>query len=342
MAGGAGTRFWPMSTEEKPKQFIDVLHQGRTLLQMTYDRALSMVSPDQIWVMTHAKYHHLVRSQLPDLPESNIMLEPQRKNTAPAIAYAAYKLKSVDEQAIMVVLSSDHVIMKDKSFINCIEEGVLHVSQNDSIVTLGIKPTEPHTGYGYIQFEDSDSTAKRVLRFVEKPNATTAVTYLRSGDYLWNAGIFIWSIEKVIHELTMHAGDICDIFRAFSASIGSSNESKALMIAFDQCRSESIDYAIMEKADRIYTIPADIGWSDLGTWGSLYSMTKDGEAKNSLSFGPQVVIEDICHSVIRLPQDKKAIIKGLDGYVVAWEEDGLLIYPIKEEQQIKQSLQKLK
>jgi len=342
MAGGAGTRFWPMSTEEKPKQFIDVLNVGRTLLQMTYDRALQLVPSTHIWIMTNAKYYNLVQAQLPELSKNNILLEPQRKNTAPAIAYAAVKLRAVNEQAIMVVLSSDHVIQKEKEFLACLNIGVNQVVDKDAIVTLGIQPTQPHTGYGYIQFEKSDEEAKKVLRFVEKPNAPTAAGYISEGNYLWNAGIFIWRCSKVLKELSSHAKDIFEIFDTFGQSIGSPEENTALMVAFDQCRSESIDYAVMEKAEMVYTVPADIGWSDLGTWGSLHEMIREDSANhNTIHAGNQAVIEEVKDTIIRLPENRKAMIRGLDGFIVAWEEEGLLIYPLKEEQFIKQSLQKL-
>ena len=341
MAGGAGTRFWPMSVEEKPKQFIDVLGNGRSLLQMTYDRALALVPSSQIWIMTHAKYQDEVSSQLPDLNVSNILLEPERKNTAPAIAYACIKLMARDPESVMVLLSSDHVILKEEAFKNDLQTGIDCVEAHDAIFTLGIQPTEPHTGYGYIQFDAGEESVKKVKRFVEKPALPQAKEYYLSGDYLWNAGIFIWHTKRIWEELRNHSAGIFEAFKKVQDHISTSNESRAVEDAFKETPSESIDYAVMEKVVGIYTKPSDIGWSDLGTWGSLYGLIEKNEDGNAFSFDNNLILENVQNSLIKLPKGQNAIIRGLDGFVVAWQDGGLLIYPIIEEQSIKRSLKSL-
>ncbi len=342
MAGGAGTRFWPMSTEEMPKQFIDVLDVGKSLLQLTYDRAIRLTSPDRIWIMTHEKYQSIVVSQLPDIKAENILLEPARRNTAPAIAYAANKIIAKDKDGIMVMLSSDHVILKEDAFVSDTQSGIQHVHSHNSIFTLGIQPTKPHTGYGYIQYEKASDSIKPVLRFVEKPGHDTAKAYLESGDYLWNAGIFIWKASRVMEDLKAHAPEIYQAFQPLSEAIGKPEEHDAVSKAFAITPSQSIDYAIMEHADDICTKPSDIGWSDLGTWGALYDMKRQGTKDNIVSPGAMIVMEDCENCLIRIPEGKQAIVKSLNHYVVAWQEGGLLIYPIQDEQKLKSSLSQLK
>lgn len=341
MAGGAGTRFWPMSTEEKPKQFIDVLDVGRSLIQLTYDRAIQLTSPDRIWIMTHQKYKHIVQDQLKDIPERNILLEPERKNTAPAIAFAAMKVKSEDKDGIMVMLSSDHIILKEAAFLADINAGVEHVAKHDCIFTLGIQPTKPHTGYGYIQFETGNPAIKPVKRFVEKPAYETAKEYINSGDYLWNAGIFIWKATRVLEDLKQYSRPIYDAFAPLETAISTADEARVIKKAFNDTPSESIDYAVMEHARDIFTRPSDIGWSDLGTWGSLYEMKSKNGIQNITTVSADIVAENCTNCLIRIPAGKQAIVKSLSGYVVAWQDGGLLIYPLKDEQQLKGSLKKL-
>lgn len=341
MAGGAGTRFWPMSIEEKPKQFIDVLGTGRSLLQMTYDRALALVPPSQIWIMTHAKYLDEVSRQLPELDVSNILLEPERKNTAPAIAYACIKLMDRDPESVMVLLSSDHVILKEEAFKSDLQTGIDYVEAHDAIFTLGIQPTEPHTGYGYIQYESGADPIKKVKRFVEKPALPQAKEYYLSGEYLWNAGIFIWQTRRIWEELRRHSVGIFEAFDQVRVHISTTHEADAVKNAFEITPSESIDYAVMEKVSGIYTKPSEIGWSDLGTWGSLYGLIEKRENGNAFSSSSNLILENVQNSLIKLPDGQQAIIRGLDGFVVAWQDGGLLIYPISEEQSIKSSLKSL-
>ena len=341
MAGGAGTRFWPMSTEHTPKQFIDVLGVGHSLLQMTYNRALQITSPDNIWILTHEKYNQIVLDQLPSHPVGQIILEPLRKNTAPAIALAALKLHHRDPESIMVMLSSDHVILKEQTFAEDILTGVAHVEQHDSIVTLGIKPNRPHTGYGYIQFAESSDSLKPVYRFVEKPEEQLARQFVESGEYLWNAGIFIWSATRILRELNQHAKDIYNTFAQVTPYIDTAQETERIMQAFELTRSESIDFAVMEHLKDIYTKPSDIGWSDLGTWGALHELLDKDEDGNNVQQSSSIILEECKSSVVRIPINKKAIVKGLEGFVVAWEEEGLLIYPLEREQELKGSLGKL-
>ncbi len=274
MAGGVGSRLWPLSSEEKPKQFVDVLSCGRSLLQMTMDRLKGIVPPGNVWVVTGKKYGALVREQLPELPEGNILLEPMRRSTAPCIAYASWKIKSRDPRAIVVVTPSDHSIRDVKAYRQAINDAMDMASEGDAIVTLGIEPTHPCTAYGYIRVDRSSPSARHerifaVDSFHEKPDEETAKEMLREGGYVWNAGIFVWNVGTIVNALRIYAPDIDEQFEPLLKVYGTAAEQNRVDKAFENSPSISIDYAVMEKAEEIYCLPANCGWSDLGSWDSL-------------------------------------------------------------------------
>ncbi len=340
MAGGVGSRFWPMSTTERPKQFIDVLGVGRTLIQLTCDRFAGIVSPENIWIVTNKNYADIVAEQLPDVPKGNILLEPCRRNTAPCIAYVSWKIKSIDKKANIVVTPSDHIVMNVQEFQRVIKQSMDFTAESDAIVTLGMKPTRPETGYGYIQADLSFSSSRnkeifRVDSFREKPDLATAEQYIKNPSYFWNAGIFIWRVETIVNALRVYAPAINSIFEDMLAIYGSEKEQEMIDKMFPECESISIDYAVMEKAEEIFVCPADFGWSDLGTWGSLLMQTKKDLYGNAI-IGENVSVFDTKDCIIHTTDEKKVVIQGLDGFIVAEKDDSLLICKLSEEQRIKQ------
>ena len=340
MAGGVGSRFWPMSTEEKPKQFIDVLGVGRSLLQLTLDRFESICSPSHVWVVTNKRYFDLVKEQLPEVPESNILCEPCRRNTAPCIAYVSWRIKSVDPHANIVVTPSDHLVTNPQEFRNIITQCLKFTSESDSIVTLGIKPTRPETGYGYIQADLASSSARnkgiyRVDAFHEKPNLETAKEYIKDQSYLWNSGIFIWSLSTIVNAFRVYQPTMSKFFESLMPVYGTPDEQKIIDERYAECENISVDYAIMEKAEEIFVRPSDFGWSDLGTWGSLLTQTKTDLYGNGV-IGQNVALYDSHNCIVHTTQEKKVVIQGLDGYIVAEQNGTLLICKLSEEQRIKQ------
>ena len=274
MAGGVGSRFWPMSTNMRPKQFIDVLGTGKTLLQLTVERLGNMVPAENIWVVTNRDYVDIVREQLPDMPQENILCEPCRRNTAPCIAYVSWRIKSKDPKANIVVTPSDHIVMNVQEFQRVIKECMAFTAESDAIVTLGMKPTRPETGYGYIQADLSTSSLRnksifRVDSFREKPDLETAQQYIKKNNYFWNAGIFIWNVSTIVNAFRIYQPRLAKIFESMLPVYGTAEEQAVIDEKFPQCENISVDYAIMEKAEEIFVCPADFGWSDLGTWGSL-------------------------------------------------------------------------
>lgn len=340
MAGGVGSRFWPMSTVEKPKQFIDVLGVGRTLLQLTFDRFEGICPPENVWVVTNAKYKDVVSSQLPEIPASNILLEPCRRNTAPCIAYVSWRIKAQDPKANIVVTPSDHIVTNAAEFRRVITQCLAFTEDSDAVVTLGMKPTRPETGYGYIQADLSFSSPRnkeiyRVDSFKEKPDLETAQKYIKSKSFYWNAGIFIWSVSTIVNAFRVYQPAINNIFEPLLPIYGTPQEQIEIDKHFPECESISVDYAIMEQAEEIFVCPADFGWSDLGTWGSLLGQTKHDINGNSI-IGPNVAVFDTNNSIIHTLGEKKVVVQGLDGYIVAENEDKLLICKLDEEQRIKQ------
>ena len=340
MAGGVGSRFWPMSTEEKPKQFIDVLGVGRSLLHLTLDRFESICPPENVWIVTNKRYFDIVKEQLPEVPASNILCEPCRRNTAPCIAYVSWRIKSVDPHANIVVTPSDHLVTNPVEFRKIITQCLQFTSESDSIVTLGIKPTRPETGYGYIQADLASSSARnkgiyRVDQFHEKPNLATAKEYIKDQSYLWNSGIFIWSLSTIVNAFRVYQPSMSRLFDSLKDVYGTPEEQKVIDERYAECENISVDYAIMEKAEEIFVRPSDFGWSDLGTWGSLLTQTKTDLYGNGV-IGQNVALYDSHNCIVHTTQEKKVVIQGLDGYIVAEQNDTLLICKLSEEQRIKQ------
>lgn len=339
MAGGIGSRFWPKSTENSPKQFIDILGVGKSLLQLTVDRFTSDFELSQIYILTNVRYYELVKSQLPGLPLQNILIEPSRNNTAPCIAYAGYKIWKEDPESIMVVVPSDHVILKEEVYKSIVKKGILFAFEHDAIVTLGIKPSRPDTGYGYIEYEKGLSSGiYKVASFKEKPPENLAQEYLDQGNFLWNAGMFIWKAQQLKEELERFAPDVAEIFEKGLDILNTEEESAYISVNYPKCPNISIDYAVLEKSKKVYTIPADIGWSDLGTWGSLHEILEKDDLGNS---GRKKVIRDCRNTTIHIEDGKQVIVRGLDNFIVVDEPSALLIYPKEHEQEIKEDVQRL-
>jgi len=338
MAGGVGSRFWPKSRNHFPKQFIDILGLGKSLLQLTYERFTNICDPSQIFILSNEHYKDLVLSQLPALTEDQVLLEPSRNNTAPCIAYASYKILKANRDANIVVAPSDHLILKEEEFLNKVQQALNFSAENVALLTLGIQPTRPDTGYGYIQYNDAQLNThgvRKVVAFKEKPSLAKAQEYLESGEYLWNAGIFIWSAKAIQQAFAKYAPEIDQLFASGNAAYNTSAEQDFIKQYYPTSPNISIDYAILEKAENVYTLPADIGWSDLGTWASLHAVADKDENANALDC-TEINIQQTHNCIIQLPKGKAAVIKGLDNYIVVDDGNVLLIYPKSDEQEIKQ------
>jgi mannose-1-phosphate guanylyltransferase len=339
MAGGVGSRFWPMSKTNKPKQFLDVLGAGHTLLQSTCNRFLHVCKPENIFVVTSEQYKELVFEQLPYIPQENILLEPSRRNTAPCVAYASYKIHQLNPDAVTVVAPSDHLISKEDVFLKAVKSCYAKARSEDCLLTIGIKPTRPDTGYGYIQFVESpeqekDKRIKKVKTFTEKPNPEMAQFFVDSGDFLWNSGIFIWSTKSIIHAMEKHEPELAGIFREGKEHYNTPAEYDFIQKAYISCKNISIDYAVMEKARNVYVRASIIGWSDLGTWGSLYEHIRQDDGHNA-TVGKNVMLYDTKNCIVHVPKDKLVLIQGLEDYIVVESEGVLLICKKQDEQQIR-------
>lgn len=336
MCGGVGSRFWPYSREDRPKQFIDFLGTGRSLLQMSYDRILSLVPASNVIVVTNAKYSALIREQLPDVIESNILLEPARRNTAPCIAWAASHISAIDPEASMIVTPSDHLITREQVFIDCVSRGFDFVESRPALLTLGITPTRPETGYGYIQIgAEACPGILKVKTFTEKPNLELAKVFLESGEFFWNSGIFLWKASTILEAIRKYQPDLAQTFERGAAVMGTPKEKAYIEDVFPSCRADSIDYAIMEKADNVYVECVSFGWNDLGTWSSLY----DNSPKNSESNVVQnckVLSYESSGNIFAVKDDKLVVVQGLHDCIVADAGDVLLICHKDQEQRIKQ------
>lgn len=340
MAGGVGSRFWPMSTEETPKQFIDVLGTGRTLIQMTVDRFKGICPPENIWVVTNKHYADIVAGQLPQISKSNILQEPCRRNTAPCIAYVSWRIKQQDPEANVVVTPSDHFVVDVIEFQRVIKQCLDFTSETDAILTLGMKPNHPETGYGYIEADLSTSSPRnreiyRVDSFHEKPDLVTAQKYTSENNYFWNAGIFIWNVETIVNALRIYAPRINNVFERIKDVMGTDKEQETIDQVYPDCDKISIDYAVMEKAEEIFVCPADFGWSDLGTWSSLLLQSKRDIYGNGL-IGQDISVYDTRNCIIHTTQETKVVVQGLDGYIVAEHNGRLLVCKLSEEQRVKQ------
>ena len=345
MAGGVGSRFWPASREASPKQFLDILGIGKTLLQMTYERFLPLIPKENIFVVTNKKYSDLVKEQLPDITDNQILAEPSRNNTAPCLAFTALKLQGLNPKACFVVASSDHLIVNEADFLKNIEQALVFTAANDALMTLGITPLNPNTGYGYVQYNRNDANKDGIFKvksFTEKPNLETAQSFLKAGNYVWNAGIFIWSVKSLLKAFEQNAPDIIDILKTGENAYNTEGEQNFIDTHYPRTRSVSIDYAIMEKADNVYTIPCNFGWSDLGAWGALYEeLPKDDN--NNVIQAENTLISDVKNSFIRSTDTEKVLIlRGLDDFIVVNEKDVLMIVPKADEQIVKQITEQVK
>lgn len=339
MAGGIGSRFWPMSRIARPKQFLDVLGLGRTLLQQTYDRFLSICPPQQILVVTSTNYRELVKRQLPAMKDEQILLEPSRRNTAPCVAYANQVISARDPKANIIVAPSDHLVMDQREFERIIQLALRQAASSDCLVTLGITPSRPDTGYGYIQFGEGsgnvDPGVKKVISFREKPDHATAQHFLESGDFLWNSGIFIWSAASIGNAFNKHLPDQTRLFGTSAPPPDTPEGAAYIAQVYAKCESISIDYGVLEKADNVHVVPGDFGWSDLGTWGSLFThVPKDKDGNGVL--GGQVKLLDARSNVVRVEDDRLVVLQGLEGYIVVSTPDVLLVCRQHDEQKIKQ------
>lgn len=334
MAGGIGSRFWPMSTTKQPKQFIDVLGTGRTLIQQTWDRFLRVCPKENILIVTNGIYKNQIKEQLPEITDDQILCEPTRRNTAPCIAYANQKIFKQNPNANIVVSPSDHIITKEDKFIEVVTTALNATNQNDWLVTLGIKPSRPDTGYGYIQYENTDSEIKKVKTFTEKPNLEIAKSFIESGDFVWNAGIFIWSLKAINKAFDKYLPEVNEIFVDGIEQYNTPNEESFIEEAYSVCKNISIDYGIMEKADNVYVLPANFGWSDLGTWGSLFENSKKDENNNVVQ-SKNALLYNSKNNVVNVSDDKLVVIQGLDDFIVVEKNNSLLICKKEEEQLIR-------
>ena len=336
MAGGIGSRFWPMSTPEYPKQFIDVMGVGKSLIQLTFERFSPICDFSHFWVVTSEKYVDIVKEQLPNIPEENILAEPTARNTAPCIAYACWKIKSKYENANIVVTPSDALVLNTHVFANTIQKALDFTQNNDAIVTIGISPSRPETGYGYI-CSSSIYTNKiqKVDSFREKPNLETAKEYLSAGNYFWNAGIFVWNIHTIEKALRLYAPQISQVMDKMALNFNTEKEKDAIKQLFPTCDKVSIDYAVMEKSPNIYVLTSDFGWSDLGSWGSLHQQMSKDEMNNAV-VGKNIRLFDCKNCVVHVSNQNTTVLQGLDGYIVAEKDGRFLICQLKEEQKIKE------
>ena len=342
MAGGVGSRFWPASREARPKQFLDILGTGRSLLQQTYERFLGIAPPERIVVVTNDRYRDQVAAQLPDLRAGNILCEPSRNNTAPSVAYTALYVRALDPEATLVVAPSDHVILREAEFLEAVREGAAFAKTHHGLVTLGIEPTRPDTGYGYIEYAATATEGRvhAVAAFREKPDAETAEGDLARGGFVWNAGIFIWTVADVLEAYRRHSPQILEVLTAEADCYGTSRQEGFIAEAYPQTERISVDYAILERARNVYTIPVDIGWSDLGTWGSLHAFARKDDRENVIN-GANTVVLDASGNMIHTSDGKLVVIRGLRDYIVVDEDDVLMIYPKDQEQEIKKLTQDL-
>ncbi|WP_299233704.1 mannose-1-phosphate guanylyltransferase [uncultured Bacteroides sp.] len=340
MAGGIGGRFWPMSSKELPKQFIDVLGCGRTLIQLTVDRFKGICPAENIWVVTSANYEQIIKEQLPEIPSEQILLEPCRRNTAPCIAYVSWKIKSRNPKANIVVTPSDHIVMDVNEFRRVINSAMKFTSSSDAIVTLGMKATRPETGYGYIEADltmacPSNKEIYRVDAFKEKPDLETAKRYIQKKNFFWNAGIFVWNVNTIVNAMRVYQPALSKIFEKMLPYFFTDKEQEMINELFPMCENISVDYAVMEKADEIYVFPASFGWSDLGTWGSLHENSQK-DAQGNVCIGENIKMYESRNCVVHTTQEKKVVIQGLDGYIIAEKNDTLLVCRLSEEQRIKE------
>ena len=334
MAGGIGARFWPYSKNSRPKQFLDFFGTGRSLIQLTFDRFRQVVPVENILIVSNRQYKDLILEQLPELKPEQVLLEPMRRNTAPCIYYAVSRIKAKTDKANIIVAPSDHLILNEVNFLETIRQGLDFVEQNDALLTLGIKPSRPETGYGYIkEGELAEGEVYKVDSFKEKPCLEVAKQYLSDGGYLWNAGIFVWNVDTIMSSLREYVPGLASQMDEMAESFYTESEAEVVGRIFPVCERISIDYAVMEKADCIYTIPADFGWSDLGTWGSLRTLMDRNEDGNAV-VGNDVRLYDCRNCIVHVPDLQRVVIQGLEGCIVAQHGDRLIVCSLDREQDI--------
>jgi mannose-1-phosphate guanylyltransferase len=341
MAGGIGSRFWPMSRTQHPKQFLDILGTGETLIQQTYRRLQKVCPVENIYIVTNKIYKDLTKEQLPGISDEQIVCEPNMRNTAPCIAYANYKIGAKNPDANIVVAPSDHLITKEDEFIGVIETALEYTAKNDALLTLGITPSRPDTGYGYIQFIENQDDIQKVKTFTEKPNLELAKKFVDSGDFSWNSGMFVWSLKSIQRAFEVLLPDVDEVFKGGLGKYNTADEHAFIQNAYSTCQNISIDYGIMEKSKNVFVISADIGWSDLGTWGSIYTHLPLDEKGNAV-VGKQVMLYDAKNNIINVPHDKLVVLQGLDDYIVVESDDILLVCKKEDEQKIKQFVADIK
>ena len=336
MAGGIGSRLWPLSTPERPKQFIDILGVGKSLIQLTVERFLPVCAPEHFWVVTSEKYVGLVREQLPDIPAEQILAEPEGRNTAPCIAYASWKIARKYPEANIVVTPADALVLRTETFAETIRKALETTEMSDAIVTVGIAPTRPETGYGYIHATEAvRGKVVKVHAFKEKPDLATAEAYLGDGHYFWNAGIFVWNVRTIVRELRAHAPQIACVMDQLAPAFYTEGEGAALKALFPRCEKISIDYAVMEKSRNIHVIAEDLGWSDLGSWGSVRTQLAPDAGGNSV-IGTDVRLFGCKDCFVHAAGEKTVVVEGLEGYIVAESAGRLLVCRLSEEQRIKE------
>ena len=338
MAGGIGSRFWPMSTPQCPKQFLDITGCGKTMIQQTFERYDGIIDIDHVWVVTSKNYKDLVLEQLQGINPQHVLLEPCMRNTAPCIAYVSWKIQKEDPEALMVVAPSDHLVLKKNAFKNYIEKGFKFLESWEGIITMGMQPNEPNTGYGYIEQGEEVFAGEGIYKlksFREKPDLKTAFSYLQQGGFTWNSGMFMWSANVIVQEMRKYNLDIAEIMDKIAPSLFTEKEQEVVNELFPLCNKISIDYAVMEKTDIAYVMPAEYGWSDVGTWGSLHALTEHDENNNAV-IGNNVKLVESSGCMVRMPEDKPVVIQGLKDCIIAEHDNTLLICQLSEEQRIKE------
>ncbi len=335
MAGGVGSRFWPVSTQDNPKQFHDMLGTGKSLIQNTFERLLKIIPKKNIMIATNQRYKSLVLSHLGEIEECQILLEPVMRNTAPCVLYSALKIRDLNPDAVMVLAPSDHYIENEEEFVRNIDTAFKACEKQDILMTLGIRPSNPNTGYGYIKWEPSETEIKKVQKFTEKPDLETAKQFLKEGDYLWNAGIFVWSVKSILSAFSNSLPDMVSILKGGESIWNSNREVEFINNNYEKCDNISIDYGIMEGAKNVYTLPVEFGWNDLGTWGSLYDKLIKEKYKNAV-VNAKAIFNDSTGNMVRTQKGKKVIIQGLNNFIIVETDDTLMILPKSDEQEIKQ------
>ena len=335
MAGGVGSRFWPLSTQQFPKQFHDMLGTGSTLIQQTFNRFENLIKSENILIATNKKYEDLVKKQLPKVTTKQLLLEPAMRNTAPCILYSALKIYNENPDGIMIVAPSDHWIDDEETFLKNVEASFNFCEQHDALMTLGIQPSSPNTGYGYIQFEQAEDTIKKVANFTEKPDLETAIKFIQKGNYLWNAGIFVWSVKSILNSFEANLPEMFSLFNKGAICYNTTSEMSFIEENYGSSQNISIDFGILEKATNVYVLPVNFGWNDLGTWGSLYTkLNKD--TNNNATVNGNVIYRDSKNNIVRTQAGKRVVIQGLEDYIVVEKEDVILICPKNKEQEIKE------